>query len=138
MNPLRRLASWLPAAALLAALPVFGDYTPPGLRFLVRGEKICDTSGALCVQASITWEPNDRLLELYGRVTASTEPGTLWIVFRGHQRDGTVRYTEMRIPLKGRYSEIARDKIIPDWPEIDDWAVDHARYERRADDGGGR
>ena len=125
-----RPGAWLAAAALLAAFPAPGDGAAPGLRFLVRGEKLCDATGVMCLRASITWEPNARLLELYGRVIASVEPGTLVLVFRGHQRDGTVRYTEMSIPLNGRYSEIARDKIIPDWPEIDDWSFDHGRYER--------
>jgi len=131
-KPMPRTGIWLAAAALLAAFPSPGDCASPGLRFLVRGDKLCDDTGVLCLHASITWEPNARLLELYGRVTATVEPGTFVIVFRGHQRDGTVRYTEMSIPLNGHYSEIARDKIIPDWPEIDDWAVDHGRYERRA------
>lgn len=116
-------AAWLVTAQAAAA------GFAPGFRFLVRDDRVCDTTGTICLDMSIVYEPNARLLELYGRVAATTEPGVLVVVFAGHARDGTTRYAEMRIPLDGHYSEIARKKIIPDWPEIGDWAFDHARYE---------
>ena len=126
------LNSLLVAAGLLAATGAGAA----GLELLVQGERICDARGVVCLDATITWEPNPRLLELRGRVAATAPPGELVIVFLGHQRDGTVRHAEMRIPLEGHYSEIVRDKMIPDWPDVADWAFDHALFEPRTKDHG--
>jgi hypothetical protein len=120
-------------SAILLLFPAWAAASAaPGLRFLVRSETLCDADRVLCLEASVTWEPNERLIQLYGTVQATARPGDFVLVFRGHMRDGVVRYTEMRVPLDGKYSEIARRKMIPDWPEIDDWAFDHARFEPRA------
>ena len=123
-------------SSLSAALLLFPAWAAasaaPGLRFLVRSETVCDADRILCLEASVTWEPNERLIQLYGRVEATARPGDFVLVFKGHARHGVVRYTEMRVTLDGKYSEIAREKMIPDWPEIEDWAFDHARFEPRA------
>jgi hypothetical protein len=117
------------AVAFVAASPPPATSLAPGLRFLLRNSTLCDDRERLCIEASVTWEPNERLVELYGRVKATARPGVFVIVLVGHARDGTARYAEMRVPLEGRYSEIARHKMIPDWPEVQDWAIDHARFE---------
>lgn len=125
-----------PAIVLAAAawLAVAQASSAPGLRFLLRDGRVCDADRVMCLAASITYEPNDRLLSLHGRVAATGPAGVFVVVFAGHARDGTRRYAEMRIPLDGHYSEIARHRMIPDWPEVTDWALDHARFEPRGED----
>ena len=125
---------WLLAGKLLWLLNVTAA-DAAGLRFLLEQEVFCAPLEALCVDGSITYEPNSRLLALGGRITATRQPGDLVVVLLGHQRDGTARYAEMRIPVEGRYSEVVRHRMVPDWPEIDDWAFDHAEFHPADEDG---
>ncbi len=115
-------------AGTLVCLATAGAAYAAGLRFVLREEVFCAPQEALCIDGSITYEPNSRLLALGGRITATRQAGEFTVVLIGHQRDGTARFTEMRIPVKGRYSEIVRDRMVPDWPEIDDWAFHHAEF----------
>lgn len=129
-----RLAAVLLLAILAAGAPSARDSLSPGLRFLLENERVCAPDERVCLRATLSYEPNLRLLDLQGRVLATTAPGELVIVLVGRMRDGSRRFAEMRLRLDGRYGEIVDKRMVPDWPEIYDWRMYSLDYRLLVDD----
>jgi hypothetical protein len=96
--------------------------------YLAREEPICDASRIVCIDGTLSYDVNDRLLWLRGRVQASTVPGVLQITVRGSNRLGHVRFAPMEIPLRGRATEIVDFRMIPDHPDVANWSIDRIEY----------
>jgi hypothetical protein len=111
------------AALLFPALLVSSAVLASRTHYLAENELICDEERILCVDGTLGYEVNDRLLWLLGRVQAATVPGTLQITLRGTNRLGHVRYAPMEIRLRGRASEIVDFRMIPDYPDVTNWSI---------------
>jgi hypothetical protein len=96
--------------------------------YLARGERLCDREELACVQGSLTYHVNTRLLWLNGRLKTSPGPGTLTILVRGTTRLGYVRYAALEIDLEGTWSEIVDFQMIPDNPDVYNWQIDSIQY----------
>lgn len=120
----RIVVSTLALAALLAAAPVAASR----VEYLARGERLCDDAELACVQGSLTYHVNSRVLWLRGRLKTSPGPGTLAIRVRGTTRLGYVRYAPLEIELDGHSSEIVDFQMIPDDPDVDNWQIDSITY----------
>lgn len=121
------------AAGLIAALvPIaaLGSRTV----YLARDEVLCDAERIACVEGTLGYDVNPRLLWLTGRVQFATRPGLLEIVLKGSNRLGHVRYAPMEIELRGNASEIVDFRMIPDYPDVANWAIDRIRYRPDEDD----
>jgi len=114
-------------AAALASAAALGART----LYLADDEVLCDGERLVCVDGTLGYEVNDRLLWLRGRVLFSTVPGLLQITVKGSNRLGHVRYAPMEIELRGNASEIVDFRMIPDYPDVANWAIDHITYETR-------
>jgi len=114
-------------AALAAVLASAGALAARTL-YLAEEELICDGERLVCVDGTLGYEVNDRLLWLRGRVQFTTVPGVLQITVKGSNRLGHVRYAPMEIELKGTASEIVDFGMIPDYPDVANWAIDHIVY----------
>lgn len=114
------------ALALALALPPAADAAR--LRYLARDEELCDGARLACVQGTLTYDGNPRLLWLRGRMTLAPGPGLLQITLRGTTRLGHVRYAPMEIELRGRSGEIVDFRMIPDHPDVADWAIDRIAF----------
>ena len=101
--------------------------------YLAENEPICDVEEKICIDGTLGYDVNDRLLWLKGRVRATTVPGTLTITVKGANRLGHVRYAPMEIELEGKASEIVDFRMIPDHPDVYAWHIDHIVYEPGAD-----
>lgn len=112
------------ALMLLAATQV----SAAGFRYLARDELLCEPAKATCIRATLTWEKNDRLLRLRGRVETATGPGLMQITVMGTTRQGYRRYAPMEFTIKGRASEIVDFKMIPDYPDVYDWVIDRVAF----------
>ena len=123
------LVSTLAVAALLASAPVAASR----FHYLARGERLCDAAELACVQGSLTYHVNPRVLWLHGRLKTSPGPGTLAIRVRGTTRLGYVRYAPLEIALDGHWSEIVDFRMIPDDPDVENWQIDSIEYRRDAD-----
>jgi hypothetical protein len=115
------LAAALASAVALASRTVY----------LAENEVICDGERLACVDGTLGYDVNDRLLWLRGRVLFTTVPGLLQITVKGTNRLGHVRYAPMEIELRGKASEIVDFQMIPDYPDIANWAIDHITYAPR-------
>lgn len=115
------------AIVLLAAL-ASSSAVASQLRYLARDEVLCDSKRLACIKGTLSYEANTRLLELYGRVQFTTVAGVLTITVKGSNRLGHVRYAPMEIQLRGRESEVVDFRMIPDYPDVDNWVVDHIVY----------
>jgi len=129
------LAATLLASALLAPPAALASRT----LYLARDEPLCDGPRTLCVDGTLTYDVNDRLFWLRGRVRATAVPGTLRITVKGTNRLGHVRYAPLEVPLRGRASEIVDFRMIPDHPDVANWAIDRVVFvpDARTTDPGG-
>jgi hypothetical protein len=96
--------------------------------YLAREELICDATRIICIDGSLGYDVNDRLLWLRGRVQASTVPGVLRITVRGSNRLGHMRFAPMEIGLRGRATEIVNFEMIPDYPDVANWSIDRIEF----------
>jgi hypothetical protein len=111
------------AALLLPALLGSAAALASRTVYLAENDLICDDERILCIDGTLGYEVNARLLWLRGRVQAATVPGTLQITLRGNNRLGHVRYAPMEIRLRGRASEIVDFRMIPDYPDVANWSI---------------
>ena len=106
--------------ALLAAGPALASR----LLYLARDELICASQRVACIDGSLTYDVNNRLLDLHGRVHSAPGPGTFTIRLKGSNRLGHVRYAPMEVALRGNTTEIVDFRMIPDYPDVYNWEID--------------
>jgi len=92
--------------------------------YLARDAVLCDRAQTACVNATLTYAVNERLLWLRGRVQSAPGAGTLQIMLRGSNRLGHVRYAPMEVALRGHTTEIVDFRMIPDYPDVANWEID--------------
>ncbi len=107
-------------AAFASSVSLAGDTL-----YLSKDHPICDVKRIVCVAGTLGYDVNSRLLWLRGRVQFTTVPGLLQITVKGSNQLGHVRYAPMEIKLRGIASEIIDFKMIPDEPDVYNWAIDH-------------
>ena len=112
------------ALGLMAALASAASLASETL-YLARDELICDVEKIVCITGTVGYEVNDRLLWLLGRVEFATVPGLLQIFVKGSNRLGHVHYGAMEIKLRGHATEIVDFKMVADYPDVANWAIDH-------------
>ena len=117
-------------AMLLAAAPASASR----VLYLARTERLCDMARIACVDGSLTYHVNTRVLWLNARLKSSPGPGTLAIRVKGTTRLGYVRYAPMEIVLDGHASEIVNYRMIPDDPDVENWQIDEIEYVLAPDD----
>jgi hypothetical protein len=123
--------SWLPRPGLVVNAPAIGVAlllavtvaTAGPLRHLARDEELCDPEETICLDATLSYEYNARLLWLHGRVRFAPGPGRLTITVQGTTRLGYVRYAPMEVDLHGNATEIVDFRMIPDHPDVEDWKI---------------
>lgn len=126
-----RLAQFRPLAilgGLMAGLMAGAGADAARTLYLAEDELICDGARTLCIDGTLGYEVNDRLLWLRGRVQFTTVPGLLQITVKGSNRLGHVRYAPMEIELRGKASEIVDFEMIPDYPDVANWSIDHILF----------
>ena len=123
---------WSAAPATVTAFAVLLFGTAPTLagplRYLARDELLCEPARAACVRATLTYEKNDRLLRLRGRVMSAPGPGLIQITLTGTTRQGHRRFAPMEITIRGRPTELLDFKMIPDYPDVYDWMIDRVAF----------
>jgi hypothetical protein len=104
------------------------------LLYLAREEILCDASQAMCIRGTLSYEKNERLLRLRGRLLAATEPGLVRFTLTGTTRQGFRRYAPLEFRIRGRATEIIDRKMIPDEPDVHDWRIDRILFEAASRD----
>ncbi|MBT8441843.1 MAG: hypothetical protein KJO76_05600 [Gammaproteobacteria bacterium] len=126
---LQRRSTWLALASMAACLAIASNATAGPRYYLKKNERFCDVENLLCIRGSLRYEVNPRLLRLWGRVQTSPGRGLLRIRLNGVNRLDHQRTTVMEIQLRGTYSEIVDYKMIPDYPDVEDWEVFMVEFE---------
>lgn len=99
------------------------------LQYLKKSERFCDSSGTLCLYGKLTYRPNPRIVSLNARVQKQTGPGTIHIILSGSNLQGFLRRTEIRLPIRGTYSEIINHQMRPDAPDVSEWELESFVFE---------
>lgn len=112
---------------LLVLLPTLCWGVAP--RYLARSELLCDVDKQMCIRGSLVYRSNSRVLTLSGRVSKTSGPGWVRILFRGTNRLDQPSTTIMEFPIRGAFSEIIDKSFIPDNPQIDNWRIFYVVFE---------
>jgi hypothetical protein len=101
--------------------------------YIKKSEIFCDTTGTLCLDGTLSYEPNSRIVSLRTRVQKQTGPGTLQIVLMGTDRQGHAHYSEISIDVRGTHSEIVNQQMRPDVPSVDNWSLSSMTFSPHSD-----
>lgn len=97
------------------------------------GHELCDAAQEVCFRGSITWNKNDRLIEISGQLVApAPAAGTMTFNFHGETGAGepVIHATDIKLRAVGR--EILDKKIIPPYSSETRWQLTSIRF--RADE----
>ena len=119
------------AAALLVAL--VESTLAAELLYIKKSEQFCDSSGVLCLYGKLTYRPNSRIVSLNARVQKQSGPGTIHIILTGSNRQDMLRRTEIRLTIRGTYSEIIDHQMRPDAPDVSAWELSSFEFEADSD-----
>ena len=123
-----RYVRFLSAMIVTAMTLVPGICAATPSDFLVRNDDICDSQRNMCIRGTLVYQPDSRIMSLYGRVTGSPGPGWVKILFRGNWR-GNLASSIMEFPIRGVYSEIVDFRYIPDNPAVRHWRILSVSFE---------
>ena len=59
--------------------------------YIKKNERFCDNEKELCIDGTIAYEPNTRILSLRARVQKQTGPGEIRLAFSGTNRQGSLK-----------------------------------------------
>ena len=118
----------------LSSLLLSGAAEASRIDYLAREDPICTTSQSACIDGTLSFESNNRLLWLRGRLRDATGPGVFEIILIGRTRQGFVRYAPMEIELRGKSSEIVDFRMIPDHPDVYEWQIDRVNFRPAAEE----
>lgn len=114
------LARSLMMLAMVAVLPMAQAEGPD---LLLRQQWLCNQERDFCLNGSVLYYPNSRVIELSGRVARAPGPGWVNILFRGSDRNNNPNTTAMEFPVRGDHSEIVDRAFIPDYPQVRHWRI---------------
>ena len=106
----------------LALIFVVTAYAGPR-EYVFQNERVCDQEKVFCIQGTLTYESNPRLLILRARIKRAPGPGMLRLLLVGANRKGDERFAPFEVRVRGKDSEIINHKMIPDYPDTESWAV---------------
>ena len=98
------------------------------IEYLFRGERICDEAEVFCIRGTLSYRSNPRVLALNARVQKAPGPGMLRITVAGANELGHRRRAPIEVRVRGNHSEIIDHKMIPDYPDINDWEVERVEF----------
>ena len=117
-----------PLLLAIVALFFFGNAFSGPRDYLFREERICDVDEVFCMRGTLSYHSNPHLLRLRGRVKKAPGPGMLRIRLSGTNQLGHRRYAPLEVRVRGRTSEIIDHKMIPDYPDVEGWAVERVEF----------
>ena len=117
---------------MLLALVAMNAHTEERI-YIRKNETFCDSGKVLCLHGTLSYQPNSRIVSLNARVQKQTGPGTLHIILAGNNRLDMFRRTEIRLTIRGTYSEIINHQMRPDAPDVPEWGISSFTFESKND-----
>jgi len=96
--------------------------------YLFQDKRICVAGEVFCFRGTLAYNSNPRVLHLRARVQKAPGPGLLRILLSGTNQQGDRRLAPFEVEVSGHYSEIINHKMIPDHPDVEDWAVERVEF----------
>lgn len=112
---------------VLALLFVTGAIAGPR-EYLFQNKRVCDADRVFCLQGTLSYDSNPRLLQLRARVQTAPGSGLLRIGLSGSNQLGDRRFAPFEVRVLGHNSEIINHKMIPDYPDVQAWVVEHVEF----------
>lgn len=119
---------------LLIALLAIADVTHAISREIVRGRSICDQTETACIDGSITWLKNRKMITIEGRLKRAIEPGKLFFMFSGHLSSGEQVFHTKEVEIRGKRGEILDERFKPPFSNQTIWALHKFTYHPKEPD----
>lgn len=119
---------------LLIALLSIADVTHAISREIVRGRSICDQTETACIDGSITWLKNRKMITIEGRLKRAIEPGKLFFMFSGHLSSGEQVFHTKEVEIRGKRGEILDERFKPPFSNQTIWALHKFTYHPKEPD----
>lgn len=113
---------------LLIALLSISEVTHAMSREIVRGRSICDQTETACIDGSITWLKNRKMITIEGRLKRAIEPGKLLFMFSGHLTSGEQVFHTQEVEIRGKRGEILDERFKPPFSNQTIWALHKFTY----------
>lgn len=115
-------------ATLLITLLCITDFSHAISREIVRGRSICDQTETACIDGSITWLKNRKMITIEGRLKRAIEPGKLIFMFSGHLASGEQVFHTKEVKVRGKRGEILDERFKPPFSNQTIWALHKFTY----------
>ncbi len=112
----------------LVALLSIADFSHAISREIVRGRSICDQTETACIDGSITWLKNRKMITIEGRLKRDIEPGKLFFMFSGHLSSGEQVFHTKQVEIRGKRGEILDERFKPPYSNQTIWALHKFTY----------
>lgn len=113
---------------LLISLLSIADFSHAISREIVRGRSICDQTETACIDGSITWLKNRKMITIEGRLKRAIEPGKLFFMFSGHLNTGEQVFHTKQVEIRGKRGEILDERFKPPYSNQTIWALHKLTY----------
>ena len=114
---------------LLISLLTIADVAHAISREIVRGRSICDITEAACIDGSITWLKNRKMITIEGRLKRAIEPGKLFFMFSGHLASGEQVFHTKQVEIRGKRGEYIDERFKPPYSNQTIWALHQFTYQ---------
>lgn len=96
---------------------------------ILSTSSICDPDGLVCLQSTIRFESNSKIMEIEGRLYRTAGPGTLTFEFFGTTPLDEQVYHSTSVQIHGRYNESISHKIGPPYSNRTQWSLNRIVFE---------
>ncbi|UZE96477.1 hypothetical protein [Alkalimarinus alittae] len=114
---------------LLLLLLSVANVTHAISRDIVSGRSICDQTETACIDGSITWLKNRKMITIEGRLKRAIEPGKLIFLFSGFLSSGEQVFHSKEIEIRGKRGEILDERFKPPYSNQTIWSLYRFTYQ---------
>lgn len=96
---------------------------------ILSTSSICDQQGRVCLQGTIRFESNSKIMEIQARLHRTAGPGTLTFEFFGTTPLDEQVYHSTSVDIRGRYNESISHKVGPPYSNRTRWSLSRIIFE---------
>jgi len=89
----------------------------------------CDQDEKVCLQSTIRFESNSKIMEIRGHLHRTAGPGTLTFEFFGTTPLGEQVYHASSVDVRGRYNESISHKFAPPYSNRTEWTLNRITFQ---------
>ena len=97
-------------------------------REIARGRSICDITETACLDGTITWYLNRKMITIEGRMKRKISPGKMVYRFSGYLATGEQVFHAHKFTIRGKRGEIIDERLKPPYSNQTIWSLNRVTY----------